>query len=83
MEARIVPFEAGAHNALGGTDFLPPGFPGEELPSVLWQESITSTALTSDAVTIREYSIALAGATSVSLSREESFELIRKASSKL
>ncbi|WP_235863693.1 Scr1 family TA system antitoxin-like transcriptional regulator, partial [Saccharopolyspora kobensis] len=76
-------FEAAAHDALGSSDFLLLGFPGEELPSVLWQESITSTVLTADAVTIREHSIALAGATSAALSREESFELVRKATSNL
>ncbi|RKT83950.1 Helix-turn-helix domain-containing protein [Saccharopolyspora antimicrobica] len=83
IEVRIVPFEAAAHDALGGSAFILLGFPDEELPSVLWQESITSNLLTSDPTTIREYSIALAGATSASLSREESFELIRKTSSKL
>ncbi len=83
IEVRIVPFEAAAYDALGGSAFLLLGYPDEQLPSVLWQESITSTLITSDAVTIRECSIALAGATSVSLSREESFELIRTASSKL
>lgn len=83
LEVRVVPFEAAGHDALGGSAFHLMSFSSGKLPTVIWQETVTSTQLITDPVTVREYDIALAGAAKVALGREESLELIKKASGQL
>lgn len=83
VDVRVVPFEATGHDALGGSAFHLMSFSSGKLPTVIWQETVTSTQLITDSVTVREYDIALAGAAKVALGREESLELIKKASGQL
>lgn len=83
LEIRIVPFEANGYGAIGGSTFTVMSFPEGTLPTLLWQETVTSTLLCSDEVTVREYVVALSGAMDCSLSREDSLEFIRKASCEL
>ncbi|GAB2653223.1 helix-turn-helix transcriptional regulator [Saccharopolyspora gloriosae] len=83
VEVWIVPFEATGGDALGGSSFLLLDFPSGRLPTMLWQETVTSTRLTSSQLAVREYSIAVSSAAEHSLSREDSLKLIKKAASEL
>jgi transcriptional regulator with XRE-family HTH domain len=79
IEVRVVPFEATGHPALGSSAFYLIDFPQRRLPTVLWQESVTSAQLIVDSLTVREYSLAHAEARKCALSREDSLEAITKA----
>ena len=79
LEVRVVPFESGGHPAMGGSAFYLMTFPSGRLPTLLWQESVTSTQVITDSVMAREYSLAHAEAVKCALSREESLDLIKKA----
>ncbi|MCA1227000.1 helix-turn-helix transcriptional regulator [Saccharopolyspora sp. 6M] len=83
VEVWIIPFEATGGDALGGSSFMLLDFPSGRLPTMLWQETVTSTRLTSHPLSVREYSIAISSAAEHSLSREDSLRLIKKASSEL
>ncbi|MDA3647768.1 helix-turn-helix transcriptional regulator [Saccharopolyspora indica] len=78
LDVRIVPFEATGHPAMGGSGFHLMTFPSGRLPTLLWQETVTSTQLTMDPLTTREYGLAHAEATTSALSREDSFALIKQ-----
>ncbi|MGW0894351.1 helix-turn-helix domain-containing protein [Saccharopolyspora sp. NPDC002578] len=83
LEVRVVPFAATGHAAIGGSSFLLLNFPSGRLPTMLWHETVTSTKLTSAQLTVREHSIALDGAASSALSRDDSLALIKKTSGDL
>ncbi|GAA4620258.1 helix-turn-helix domain-containing protein [Saccharopolyspora hordei] len=83
LSLQIVPFEATGHHAMGGSSFHLMSFPSGQLPTLLWQETVTSTQLISDQITVREYSLAHAEATKCALSREDSLQLIRDAYKRL
>ncbi|MEU5848815.1 helix-turn-helix domain-containing protein [Saccharopolyspora shandongensis] len=79
LELRVVPFDATGHPAMGGSGFSLMSFPSGRLPTLLWQETVTSTQLITDSLTAREYALAHAEATKSALSREDSLALIEKA----
>ncbi|MGW1680191.1 helix-turn-helix domain-containing protein [Saccharopolyspora sp. NPDC002376] len=83
LDLRIVPFSARGHEAMGGSAFYLMTFPNGRLPTVLWQETVTSTNLIIDAMTVREYAIAHTAATQAALGREESRALIKKISTEV
>ncbi|MGP4015543.1 DUF5753 domain-containing protein [Saccharopolyspora sp. 5N708] len=78
LELRVVPFDTTAHPAMGGSAFSLMGFPSGRLPTLLWQETVTSTQLITDSLTTREYGLAHAEVTKNALNREDSLALIRK-----
>jgi hypothetical protein len=82
LDLRIVPFSSSGHEAMGGSSFYLMSFPNGQLPTVLWQETVTSTHLIIDPMTVREYAIAHATATQAALSREESHALIKEISTR-
>ncbi|MEV6232211.1 helix-turn-helix transcriptional regulator [Saccharopolyspora shandongensis] len=77
LEVLVVPFEATGHHAMGGSAFHIMTFPSGRLPTLLWQETVTSTNLITDSLTVREYALAHAEAAKAALSREDSLQLIR------
>ncbi|MBB5154202.1 helix-turn-helix domain-containing protein [Saccharopolyspora phatthalungensis] len=83
LDVRIVPFSASGHEAMGGSAFYLMTFPNGRLPTVLWQETVTSTHLIIDPIMVREYAIAHTAATQAALNREESRTLIKKVSTEL
>jgi transcriptional regulator with XRE-family HTH domain len=78
LELRVVPFDAPGHPAMGGSGFSLMSFPSGRLPTLLWQETVTSTQLITGSLTTREYGLAHAEATRSALSREDSLTLIKK-----
>ncbi|MEV5538815.1 helix-turn-helix transcriptional regulator [Saccharopolyspora shandongensis] len=80
---RVVPFEATGHHAMGGSSFYLMTFPSGQLPTLLWQETVTSTQLIFDPITVREYSLAHTEATKCALSREDTLKRIRDAYKRL
>ena len=78
VQLHIIPFEAGGHPALGASTFHLMTFPSAQLPTLLWQESVTSTQLVMDGLTAREYDLAFREAANLSLSREDSITLIKE-----
>lgn len=57
LDVRIVPFDATGHHAMGDSTFHLMGFASGKLPTLLWQETVTSTQVISDSITVREYSL--------------------------
>ncbi|MGW1677038.1 DUF5753 domain-containing protein [Saccharopolyspora sp. NPDC002376] len=80
---QIVPFEATGHHAMGGSSFYLMTFPSGQLPTLLWQETVTSTQLIFDPMMVREYGLAHAEAGKRALSREDSLKRIRDAYQRL
>jgi transcriptional regulator with XRE-family HTH domain len=78
LDIRIVPFDATGHPAMGGSGFFLMTFDSGRLPTVLWQETVTSTQLIADPLTTREYGLAHADAMRNALTRQDSFEMITK-----
>lgn len=78
IDIRVVPFEATGHPAMGGSGFFLMTFPSGRLPTILWQETVTSTQLIADPLMTREYALAHADAMQKALSRDDSFKLITK-----
>lgn len=78
IDIRVVPFEATGHPAMGGSGFFLMTFPSGRLPTILWQETVTSTQLIADPLMTREYALAHADAMQNALSRDDSFKLITK-----
>lgn len=83
LEIRVVPFSSTGHAAVGGSSFLLLDFPSGRLPTMLWHETVTSTKLTSTNLAVREHGIALAGAASGALNREDSLLMIKAVSGEL
>ncbi len=76
---RVVPFEATGHQAMGGSVFHLMSFPSGKLPTLLWQETVTSTQLITDSITVREYHLAYTEVAKTALDRESSLRLIEDA----
>jgi uncharacterized protein DUF5753 len=68
---------------MGGSSFYLMSFSSGQLPTLLWQETVTSTQLIFDPITVREYSLAHTEATKSALSREDSLTRIRDAYKRL
>lgn len=78
LEVLVVPFEATGHHAMGGSAFHIMTFPSGRLPTLLWQETVTSTNLITDSLTVREYALAHTEAAKAALNSEDSLRLIRE-----
>ncbi|TWF92869.1 helix-turn-helix domain-containing protein [Saccharopolyspora dendranthemae] len=78
LEVLVVPFEATGHHAMGGSAFHIMTFPNGTLPTLIWQETVTSTSLITDQLTVREYALAHSEAAKAALSREDSLALVRE-----
>lgn len=76
FDLRIVPFTATGHDAMGGSNFHLLAFPGGNLPTLAWQETVTSTQLIDAFQMVREYALAHASATESALDREASLAMI-------
>jgi transcriptional regulator with XRE-family HTH domain len=77
IEIRVVPFTATGHDALGGSNFHILAFPGGDLPTLVWQETVTSTGLIEDSQMTREFAFAHAVAAQHALNRVGSVKLIK------
>lgn len=78
LEVLIVPFEATGHHAMNGAGFHIMAFPNGTLPTLIWQETVTSTGLITDPLTVREYALAHSEAVKAALGPEDSLALIRE-----
>ncbi|WP_242613410.1 helix-turn-helix domain-containing protein [Herbihabitans rhizosphaerae] len=78
LDIRVVPYTADAYDALGSSTFYLMTFPTGRVPSLLWTESVTSTALNDDEMRYREYDVAYAQAVGMAQSRKDSLAFIRK-----
>lgn len=76
VELRVVPYTATGHPAMGGSGFYLMTFPSGQLPTIVHQETVTSTDLITDPRMVREYSLAYAEVKKAALSRAETVELI-------
>lgn len=80
LVVQVIPFDVSGHSIMGSSAFQIMSFPTGKLPSIIWQETVTSTRLIEDSLLIHEYAYAYDDAAHCSLSREDSLKLIRKAS---
>ncbi|MBP2475002.1 transcriptional regulator with XRE-family HTH domain [Crossiella equi] len=78
VDVRLIPFTAGAFHALGGGTFQLLDFPSPQLPTLLWQETVTSTSLVDHPVRLREFDSAWGQALERALSASDSLRLIRQ-----
>jgi transcriptional regulator with XRE-family HTH domain len=78
IDIRIVPFTATGHHAMGGSNFYILAFPGGMLPTLVWQETVTSTQFIDDHQMVREYALAHAAATANALDRKASLAMINR-----
>lgn len=78
IDLRIVPFTATGHHAMGGSNFYILAFPGGTLPTLVWQETVTSTQLIDDFQMVREYALAHAAATGNALDQRASLAMINR-----
>ncbi|MBA8827564.1 transcriptional regulator with XRE-family HTH domain [Saccharopolyspora lacisalsi] len=83
LDIRIVPFEATGHEAMGGSIFHLMTFPSGKLPTLLWQETVTSTQVITDPMTVREYHLAYTEVTKAALDRKSSLLRIKDAYGRL
>ncbi|AOS65331.1 DUF5753 domain-containing protein [Actinoalloteichus hymeniacidonis] len=83
LTVRVIPFSAGGFDALDGSSFHLVGFTSPRLPTLAWQETITSTSLIDHTMTVREYTLAYHQAEERALDREESLRLIRDTAKEL
>ncbi len=78
LDIRIVPFTATGHNAMGSSNFHILAFPGGTLPTLVWQETVTSTQLIDDFQMVREYALAHATTVESALDRKASLAMINR-----
>jgi hypothetical protein len=83
LDLRIVPFTATGNDAMGGSNFYLLAFPGGNLPTLAWQETVTSTQIIDDFQMVREYALAHASATGNALDQESSVALIDRLAKEL
>lgn len=76
IDIRVLPYASGAHPALGGP-FDVISFDSPRLPDMVWQETLTSTALLDRPQLVREYTVAFAETAHRALSADDSLEFIR------
>jgi transcriptional regulator with XRE-family HTH domain len=76
LDVRVVPFAATGYEAMGGSLFHLLTFPTGNLPTLGWQETITSTEVIDDPRTVREYSIAYNQVMNAALDRRASLNMI-------
>lgn len=78
LDIGIVPYTATGHHAMGGSAFHLMTFATGTLPTLVWQETVTTTQLIEDAITVREYSLAYSEAKKAALSRQDSVDFIKR-----
>jgi transcriptional regulator with XRE-family HTH domain len=83
LDVRVVPYTATGHPAMGGSSFNLMTFPSAMLPTLTWQETVTSTQLIEDPLTVREYSLSYAEIKRAALDRHDSVDLITQAAMEL
>lgn len=83
VDLRIVPFTANGHHAMGGSNFYVLAFPRATLPTLVWQETVTSTQLIDDHQMVREYALAHAAATANALDQRASLTMINRLAKEL
>jgi transcriptional regulator with XRE-family HTH domain len=83
LDLRVVPFTATGHHAMGGSSFSLMTFPSTSLGTLVWQETVTSTELIDDDLTVREYSLAYAEVGKTALDRQASVALIEQVANDL
>lgn len=83
IDIRIVPFTATGNDAMGGSNFYLLAFPSGTLPTLVWQETVTSTQLVDDHQMVREYALAHASATKSALDRKASLAMINRVAKEL
>ncbi|GAB3458845.1 helix-turn-helix domain-containing protein [Actinophytocola sediminis] len=76
LDLRIVPFTASGNDAMGGSNFYLLAFPEGNLPTLAWQETVTSTQVIDDFQMVREYALTHASATNSALDQESSLAMI-------
>jgi transcriptional regulator with XRE-family HTH domain len=82
VEIRVIPFRAGAHAALGGP-FRTLSFSSQQLPDVVWLETLTTFSIIERPELVREFVVVLAEASDKALDRAASVEYIRQISEEL
>ncbi|MGQ0776201.1 MAG: DUF5753 domain-containing protein [Pseudonocardiales bacterium] len=78
LDVRVVPYTSTGHHAMGGSAFHLMTFPSGTLPTLVWQETVTSTQLIQEPQTVREYGLAYAEIYNAALSKPDSIDLIKK-----
>jgi transcriptional regulator with XRE-family HTH domain len=83
LDVRAVPYTATGHHAMGGSSFNLMTFSSAMLPTLTWQETVTSTQLIEDPLTVREYSLAYAEVKKAALDRHDSVDVITQVAMEL
>ena len=78
LTVRVIPLTATGHHAMGGSAFHLMTFASGTLPTLVWQETVTSTELIQDPQTVREYSLTYAEVTKAALDPNETISLIKQ-----
>ncbi|SNR46879.1 Helix-turn-helix domain-containing protein [Haloechinothrix alba] len=78
IELRVIPFTATAGGVLGASTFHVIEFASAELPSLAWQETVTSQGVIESETQVRDLAMTHAQALTQGLDRQESLELIRR-----
>lgn len=78
LDVRVVPYTSTGHHAMGGSAFHLMTFPSGTLPTLVWQETVTSTQLIQEPQTVREYGLTYAMVHNAALSKRDSIDLITR-----
>lgn len=78
LDVRVIPYTATGHHGMGGSAFHLMTFASGTLPTLVWQETVTTTELIQDPQTVREYSLAYAEITKAALDPDDTLSLINQ-----
>src|SRR5699024_8906565 len=78
VQVHVLPFTATVGSVLGASTFHVFDFASAELPSLAWQETVTSQSVIENESQVRDLSTTHAQAVTQALDRQESLELIRR-----
>lgn len=78
VRVHIIPFAVSGGGVLGASTFHLIDFASPRLPTVAWQESVTTQGMVDDETLVRDLSITHAQALNQCLSAQESLELLNK-----
>ncbi|USX56876.1 helix-turn-helix transcriptional regulator [Lentzea sp. HUAS12] len=78
LEVRIIPFTAEACGLFGSSTVQLIDFPVARLPTVMYQESVTTRAITDDSSQVRDIKLTFMDAQDRALSTQKSLELIHQ-----
>ncbi|SFT89820.1 Helix-turn-helix domain-containing protein [Actinopolyspora lacussalsi subsp. righensis] len=79
LKLLVVPFDAGAHGALGASTFHIVSFPSPKLPNLVWQETVTSTDVIDNPIRVHQYSLTYEEVVKHAYDRSVSLRFIREA----